>query len=247
MKKVINIVGTCSGCGATFVALSLAFVMADKTDGVTFLEGRSRDEEKFHPAPFYEISLDKHIPKRRFADFYKLKSCGEKTDNRANIFANVNWAVRGPCESGNRQSDENVCPSGASDILPEDVAGKYIIWDDKNGMERADLILAVIDPLPSKVMASYEKIEEIRNYAEHKVKWLFNGGRKSDVKAAEKFLDIKADFVLPTEPAEKLYEAQKRNTFIADPANRNDKTAPQLSLLMQEKLEEIAVYIKTLY
>ena len=251
MKKVINICGTCSGCGATFVAISLALVMANETDGVTFLEERKTPgSEKSHPAPFYEISLDKHITERRFADFFALKAAGEKTDNRANMFHNVNWAVRNPgyAEKYTKEvRDKNMSEGISCFLMPEDVAGRYIIWDDRDGMEEADLILAVVDPLPSKVMASCEKVKQIKQSMYHKVRWVFNGGRKTDVKAAEKFLGIKADFVLPAEHREKFYEAQKRCLFLTDPANELDRTAPRPSDMMQETLEEIAFYIKTIY
>ena len=43
MKKIINITGACRGCGATFIAVSLAFVMGRYCDGVTYLEGRAEN------------------------------------------------------------------------------------------------------------------------------------------------------------------------------------------------------------
>lgn len=114
MKKIINITGACRGCGATFIAVSLAFVMGRYCDGVTYLEGRAENPGS---SPFFELSLDKHIPEKRFADFSLLKDEGKRADVRVNLYGNVNWAVKGPKVRGR------------TEILPKDVAGRYILWD----------------------------------------------------------------------------------------------------------------------
>ena len=255
MKKIINITGACRGCGATFIAVSLVFVMGRYCDGVTYLEGRAENPGS---SPFFELSLDKHIPEKRFADFSLLKDEGKRADVRVNLYGNVNWAVKGPKVRGR------------TEILPKDVAGRYILWDsclwidmlqsggfskktdaavldapEKN--YRPDLILCVIDPLPSRVIASQRRIEAMKDLPGQNVRWIFNRGSKRDVASAEKFLNIRGDFHIPSEPQEKFYEAQRKGTSLADPAGEKNKFFPALEPGARQAFDELASYVLTLF
>lgn len=257
MKKVIKIIGSSGGCGATFVASSLAFIMGRYCDGVTYLEGC---RPAFEPAPFYELSLDKHIPRKRLADFAALKKAGKPTDNRVNLYGNVNWAVRIPEPAGIGEAVEIAkTPACAEDepvrppVYPQEVAGRYILWDSRErragdeGRCKSDLILCVIDPLPGRVMAAEKTIKELINRPQHNVLWVFNKGEKKDVMSAEKFLGIRGDFHIPIEPLEKFYAAQRKGVSPADPAGDGSRLLPTLEPKTRQAFDEIASYILTLF
>lgn len=251
MKKVIKIIGSSGGSGATFVASSLAFVMGRYCDGVTYLEGCRPD---FEPAPFYELSLDKHIPRKRLADFAALKKAGKPTDNRVNLYGNVNWAVRIPEAAGRPGTSDCAEDESASPpVYPQEVAGRYILWDSRErgaGDEascKPDLILCVIDPLPGRVVAAEKTIKELLNRPQHNVLWVFNKGEKKDVTSAEKILGIRGDFHIPAEPLEKFYAAQRKGVSPADPAGDGSRLLPALEPKTRQAFDEIASYILTLF
>ncbi len=264
MKKIINITGGCRGCGATFTAVALSLVMARSSDRVTYMEDFSALAEKRHfleePNVFYELSLDKHISRRRFADFALLKENGKRTDNRVNLYSNVNWVVKLPDSTS------------AINVMPNEVAGEYIMWDStalftdnrlcsyysENKTNRINegtsssciltpnLILCVIDPLPSRVMASQKHIDFLKECFGEITLWIFNNGTSEDITYAEKFLGIKADFCIPMEETLTFYEAQRRNTH---PVACDNLGRFKYSFKAEtvQAFESIAQYILTLY
>lgn len=264
MKKIINITGGCRGCGATFTAVTTALFMARSSDRVTYMEDFSASIKNPNlldeAAVFYDLSLDKHINKSRFADFDLLKETGKRTDNRVNLYSNVNWVVKLPGSLS------------CSSIAPDEVAGRYILWDSpslflngrsllQHGENKAcsinkgtspnftlkpNLILCVIDPLPGKVMASAEHVNFLKENFSEVTLWIFNNGSNEDIKHAEKFLRIKADFCIPMENRRIFYEAQKRHTHPA----AFDASVRQKAYFKDETIkvfEELARYILTLY
>lgn len=134
-SKTIGIIGACRRSGATYVATSLALAMAKKTERTAYLETHICRclSCSLRPLVFYEMGLQNGIFPGRFSDFFFMKSIGENTSNRVNLFRGVNWAVR--------KADSPACL-----LLPEDIAGEYVIWDDP------PLLEAVGDPPPIGVV-----------------------------------------------------------------------------------------------
>ena len=173
-KKKIFILRGCRGCGATFVATGLAFALAQGAAGdtdaaappaasVTYLEGAAHDAG--HSLPYYELSLEKNVSRRWFADFFVLKKSGAATDNRLNLYAGVNWVVR----------TEESPPEIA--LAPAEVAGRYVIWDEPVALgaaEEPDLVLFVADPLPSRAYAARARAQLCRQRYGPRVRWLMN-------------------------------------------------------------------------
>lgn len=243
MKKIIEIVSPCVGGGATFVATNLSLIMGRYQDGVAYLEGRQHTD---HSLPFYELSLDKHINKKRLVDFSELKSLGKPTDNRVNLYDNVNWAVRLTDSLGEQ--------AVLSEVEPHDIAGRYILWDSgtRNGCREKscsepDLILCVIDTLPSKVLAAAENIEELKARYHDKIRWVFNRSEAKTITEAEKFLGIKGDFSISEEAAEKIAESQRVGVALAAKNSEKSRHLPTLSPKIRSEFDEIASYIFTLY
>lgn len=224
--------GSCSGSGSTFIATSLAFAAAQYRDGITYLEGQGHDRE--HSLPFYELSLDKHISPRRFVDFFKEKEEGRLTNNRVNLYGNVNWVVR--------------VTNSPTVITPGEVAGEYIIWDNPSELRNSDLIICVVDSLPCRVIAG-KKIVDIcrKNYAD-KTLWLFNRtDTQREAKDAEKFFKVKGNFYVPAQPWKDFCRAQNLCTSLMDPVNLNNIMTPKPLPKLKAVVEELVQYTLTLY
>ena len=121
------------------------------------------------------------------------------------------------------------------------------VWDAPEKNYRPDLILCVIDPLPSRVIASQRRIEAMKDLPGQNVRWIFNRGSRRDVASAEKFLNIRGDFHIPSEPQEKFYEAQRKGTSLADPAGEKNKFFPALEPGARQAFDELASYVLTLF
>jgi hypothetical protein len=244
-KKKINIISGCEGAGATFLATTLAFIMGKYNDRVTYLEGSSHQGN--HSLTLHELFLDKYIWNRRFVDFFYMKSQGEPLNNRVNLYKNVNWVVQKTTEKSNWTL-----------ITPNEVAGEYVLWDNPTSisqeelfekhMGEADLILCVVDVLPSKVLASIGTIEKLKARYLHKTLWLFNKVADSKDKSyAEKFLKIKADYVIDLQPQEDFYKAQRQCISLSDVTAKPMAYAPALLPKIRATMEELAQEILTLY
>lgn len=204
-KKIIAVFGASSGAGATFTATKLAMAMAAKTDGVTYLETHICDcfACRRKPLVFYGKELRNSIFAGRFADFFYMKFLGDETAGRANLYKGVNWAVRTDC-------------SPCCTLLPVDVAGRYVIWDnppEKNAFESADLIFCVLVPKREHVMAGAEFAKDCLKAHIGRTKLVFNRvNSASELRHAESYIGRKADFVMPEGTA----EAQKTIDDLAE-------------------------------
>ena len=204
-RKVINVVGASAGAGATFVASRLSLYMGRSGSNVTFLECHnctcSRCERS--PLVYYELELYKLM---RFTDFFFEKATGRRTDNRINYYKGVNWVVKTPA-------------SPPCIILPEDVAGQYVVWDNSEDLDKADLILCVVCLEAKHLMAGADLVRFCRDNYPGKTLYIFNGvTSEAAVKSAEKLFKIEADFCI-----------------------KSDKK------MQEETLEELGEYVLTLF
>lgn len=192
-KKIIAVVGASSGAGATFVAKRLAVFMAQKCEGVTYLENHNCSCPRCmrKPLVFYDMGLYKTFFPGRFADFFFMKFMGDDTDRKVNLYKNVNWVVR--------RMESPCCK-----LFPEDVAGKYIIWDnpEEQGSSHADLILCIVDVDIAHVMSGIDNIRSFLRDSSSKTKIVLNRV-KSDalVKKTESYIGRSSDFVIWEKPA----------------------------------------------
>lgn len=179
-RKVISVVASSSGSGATYIGTRLALEMGKLNRRVTFLEDNSCNCLKCEKAPlvFYEQDLHK---KYRMIDFFFEKATGRAISHRVNYCKGVNWVVKTP--------ESPVCR-----IYPEDVTGEYIIWDFSEEFYKSDVVLCVIIPEKKYLMAGLETIRFCRDMLPGKTFFLFNKVRsKAAVKRAESLLGIEAD------------------------------------------------------
>lgn len=178
-KFAVGVVGVGEGAGATFTAMGLAFIMGEMTAGVTFAEGRPHGKESV--SPYRMLYVDKAFRNR-------IKQ------GQLNLYKKVNWNIYEPDEKKDRER------TGDFRQLP----GRIIIVDNPDGpedYEKLDMIVAVTDPYPPRIMAGLETYSRLRRIdqkgsTEHiPVLWLLNKSDEGTArKEAECFLKIKFDF-----------------------------------------------------
>lgn len=148
--KAIGVIGACGKSGTTHVASALAIAMAQRNERTAYLETHVCRCFKCSRRPllFYELGLHNRIFTGRFSDFFFMKFMGENTLNRVNLYKGVNWAVTKP--------DSPECL-----LLPEDIAGRYVIWDDPPLFAASDIPLSAGGSRASLREEEYEIREEI--------------------------------------------------------------------------------------
>lgn len=182
-KYVVGVAGVGEGAGATFTAMGLAFLMGERTSGVTYVEGRPHGAESVSPCRL--LSVD-----RVFRDVKKR--------GKLNLYKKVNWQLY-ESDKETEQTDKE----GNSKNYRE-LPGKIIIVDNPESpedYEKLDLIVAVTDPFPPRIMAGLETYSRLREIAqkgtpEHiPVLWFLNKSDEGTARReAERFLKIKFDF-----------------------------------------------------
>lgn len=202
-KKVIGIVGASGGAGATFIATSLAVAMAALGAGTAFLQTHlcGCRECLSRPLPYYELGLDNAFLPGRFADLFALKHAGGRTDNRANLYRGVNWAVRRPA-------------SPPVLLEPGDIAGDYVIWDEpplftgaggEGGVSGADfdLLLLVLRPERAHMMAGLDTLRICLSCWGGICRLVFNmTADRAALRQAEHLAGRKGDFYIAKDPAQ---------------------------------------------
>jgi len=180
-RQVIGVTGIGRGAGATFTAMGLALQMAEMTEGVTFAEGKLQADGEHSAGRL--LAVDRRFDKR--------------TGARTNIYHKVNWAF---CEPDMQEKAE---PDYRS--LP----GKHIIIDSPQNIDDMDLIVCVVDPLPSRIMAGLETFRRIKEQTLVPVIWVMNRSSSAvSRREVETFLRTKFTHAIPLIPAEIFYKAE---------------------------------------
>jgi len=200
-QLVIGVVSVGRGAGATFAAMGLAVKMAEMAEGVTFADGRQH-EEGGHSARRL-LAVDRHFEK-------KAAAMGSGPGKRTNIYHKVNWAVSGQLHpgAGGHETEE---VAEVPDCLI--FIGKYIIVDSPQNTEDMDIIVCVVDTLPSRIMAGLETFRRIKEQQMVPVIWVMNKASSAAVRReVETFLRLRFTHSIPLVEAEAFYRAEFRCT-----------------------------------
>lgn len=199
MNKNICVIGGCQGAGATFLSTTLAFIMAEKIDGITFVESPSKSGSAKNPSLINQLSMEKVF-----------------RNNSLKLFENVNWIL-----SWEEKSLASL----------EKINGSYKIWDSPNSYRNCDLIICVIDALPSKVMASTARVGHLKAYFSNRIVWVLNRDFNGDRKSIETYLGIKFDFEIPVVEQEIFYRAEKYGRPLAKSKFLDDEIKKRIGII----------------
>lgn len=204
------------GAGTTNIALELACALAERTGGVAYLEtnvcGCSLCMRR--PMAFYRMNLQNRIFPGRFSDFFYMKYMKQDTGNRANLYKGVNWAVR--------RETSPLCL-----LLPEDIAGRYVIWDEppvfeddgryRVSMDKLDLILCVTRPDAAYMISGAETIRTCLKEGGRKTLLVYNMiNSKAALNSAERFIGKKGDFLIWNDLHEREKSIEKIAEYLAE-------------------------------
>ena len=229
-KIKIGVVGVSPGAGATFVASRIAYELARQADGVCSVEASQSPRLSSH-----SLSLSRIFKEQRFADYFGNWEQGLSAGCRTNLFENVNWVLRNPYEPNLPNAQVSLggpirlsAPGAPCGGIPyERIPGRYMVIDmpPLASLSSMDLVVCVIDPLPSSLLAAEETIRSIR---ENRIKtkrgfapdmnhptpclWVLNKDNpKVSHRELERFMKIKFDFAVPMMNPEEFYRAEYNN------------------------------------
>ena len=226
-KKKIAVVGISRGAGTTFVAMSLAFLLSKNVEKEQVKEqnrGRSagleagaayvelRQPAAGQAGGFFSAGLDLRFRRNRFTDFFQIYLQGRPLPPLVNLHKGINWAVWRTAAG----SAETPAEDGAMHLIDfplDDLSGKWIIADDPplEMLHRFDLVIGVIDPLPSRVFAGMETYEALRDMAAGgtHILWIMNGDNP-EVNHGElrRFLRLADVRIIPLADPAVFYRAQ---------------------------------------
>ena len=175
-RKLISVIGIGQGVGTTTVATTLAFCFAEKGKRVTFLEGTkgSRADNLLYS----QVAMDQRFASRSFTDFYGIAAKGESLLVKDNFEEGINWILMTPESRQDRvfldEAQRNrLLRRGSSEVTILDIA-------DNTGWEESlidsDFIIAVVDPLPSKMITNVDSFRKVRKLESrgYRVIWVVN-------------------------------------------------------------------------
>lgn len=151
------------------------------------------------------LGMDRRFAGREFTDFFDLLARGENIKGVLNMDENINWALRIPQNSQRygaavtAYEKHSVCAERSlaeahteaesrhllQSRLVNNIAGDFVICDFGSGScaycknplyYDTDMLVCVLDPLPSKLLASSALIEEIKltEAKGYRVQWILN-------------------------------------------------------------------------
>jgi len=177
-QRNVAVVGLGHGVGTTVVASSLAFYFAEKGNSVTFVQcGRP---ESCNGLLYDAVAMDRRFSGRVFEDTYGILACGGGIRRLRNPEAGISWLLITPedVKKGivlDAEQRAGLVYGPRDDVCVFDMDGEDGWLSFAADM---DDIVAVVDPLPSRMAAAAERFRELRsleNSGTIRFHWLVNG------------------------------------------------------------------------
>lgn len=249
-KKIkIGVAGVCSNVGTTFLAVSLAFLLARREaekykeaigsrktkklfttavpDCVSFVELGNAGRKK--ESVYFAAGLDKQFRNRRFVDFFQLCQDGLPINTRLNLHKGINWAVH-----------RRLTKDMEWEAFPiEQLAGTYVIVDEPplERIHEYDCFFVVIDPLPSKLFAGAAAYEAFCDAARSgaKITWIVNKDNEEvDHGEVRRFLRLQNYISVPLYSEKVFYRSQYGGRLPIEEILREKGKAEPIQRLVQQ-------------
>jgi len=197
--------------GTSFVATSLAKYLSDKEKkSVAFVD--LKHDENNEPLLYDALGMGQRFASRQFISFFTEVKDKKYIKRIRNLEAGINWAIRTPTD---REHDISLTPLEEIRLL-NNICGDWIVCDFgshyyQQSMDEMDVIIGVINPMPSNLLASKQHIQKMRMEdlgGRHSL-WVinkYNHGVNS--KLLKRFLRLKNLVTIPLIPEEWFYVAQ---------------------------------------
>jgi len=224
-------VGLSSGAGATAIAFAFAEYMAKVERSkpkrefkrlVTTLEVNDFcDEPK--GSSYDRIGCDRRFAGRAFESCYAIASSGRSVRSVANMDGGVNWLLKPPgvpLEPLSAQDWLRLIGGVAGDIIICDISGSFRKEEGKSVENEsllrrilcdADHIMAIVDPLPSAMMADPSRLELIKEMeaSGSDVQYILNKMNAGvNMRELRAFLKIRVHAEIPYFDPAQIYSAE---------------------------------------
>lgn len=164
----IGVTGLGRSVGTTFVASTLAFYFQSMGKSVTF--SQCLDPAEGVPLLYDAAAMEQRFGNRKFTDIYALIQEGAPVRMPCNVEQNICWILPTPGNCKGREVCGEAGTWGPCERarLVGTARGEICVFDfaaDKNWDQfllQMDVIVAVADPLPSRLMASGERFRTLK-------------------------------------------------------------------------------------
>lgn len=197
--------------GTSFVATSLAKYLADqRKQSVAYIE--LKHAESNESLLYDALGMEQRFASRDFISFYTEIKEKKYIKKLKNMDSGINWALRSPKD---RELRIMLTPLEETRLL-HNINGDYVVCDLGNqyyqeSMDEMDIIIGVIDPMPSNLLASKVQFQNFRmqELGGRRLLWIINKYNDGvNRKLLKSFLKIKNPVMIPLIPAEWFYVAQ---------------------------------------
>ncbi len=232
-KLKIGVVGLTDNAGASLVAVYLA----------RYLGG----DLGLHPALvelnrsclFDSLSLGKYFAGRDFFPFFSSTLKDESIRARRNLLYGVNWAVKNPAEY-----EINLNPIRQQRLL-NNISGNPVIgimshYEDDQHMELLkgmEILILVIDPLPSRLLSGYEFLCKIRASGLPVIYLINKMNQGVSKRELLSYLKVKNLLYLPMIAGEHIYGAEYSARMLYDVPQVKKQVLPTFQALAKEIME----------
>lgn len=214
----IGVVGMAQGVGASFVGISLAKELSkDKDNSVAYVEGMRTEDER---AELYDsLGMDKRFLGKTYFDFFDAVDKGIVISDKINLDERINWALKIPSKLLKNKDGESVEIISSIKFISivNNISANVVVCDlneyakDEDVLAEMDVVVFVIDPLPSRLICGYEKLCYMKKQSIFEKKIIYVLNKNNDgVNRGElyDFLRLKPDIVIPALPSEPIYIAE---------------------------------------
>jgi hypothetical protein len=205
-KLKVGIIGISPGAGVGFLTGCLARYLTNtrKHSPAVIELGKG--------SMFDSFGMDKHFTGRTWFRFYQALKENKSIRGMWNMDEGINWILKSPGE-------ENICLTFEQKLrLISHARGDVILCDfsgeaepDYQLLESMDQIIAVIDPMPSKMLGGYKllcKMKVLETEREDMIYVVNKMNRGVNRRQMLDFLKIRKPFFLPLVGPESIYTAE---------------------------------------
>ena len=232
----IGVVGAARGAGASLIATSAAKALSlDKKRRVSLVEILTADNYANKPLLYDSLGIDRRFAGREFISFYERIKNDEDLRGLTNVDERINWVLPAPEDM---EKDGLLTEIEALRLI-NNISGDVLLCDLPSAVlgslvSDMDILICVIDPLPSRLLAGESFIEEIKKLEANgkKLVWVINkynaGINKRELAG---FLRLRETAQFPLIPGELIYGAEYTCRLPA--------SVREISLLINDSLEKI--------
>ncbi|MGI6257342.1 MAG: hypothetical protein ACOYJU_04675 [Anaerovoracaceae bacterium] len=206
-KTKIGVVSLGHGAGGTLFALALSQELGQRNKAAAYLELSGSGEGK--PMVYQMLGMEKRFSRRGFMPVFSQIQNNRRINGRENIEAGINWAILHPHES---MRELNLSPIQRIKLI-NNFSGDYIVCDLgcqylQEIASEMDMIFAIVDPLPSKLIANREMYQKLVG-SRQKIIWVLNkDNRGIHRRHFYDYMKIKGHETIPLMQGDILYKAE---------------------------------------